>query len=145
MGITFKENCPDIRNSKVIDIIKEFKDYDLNVDVYDPIADKIEVKNNMNEIPLGKQLKYALQEKEALKEDVKEWFNLTVEQQRQLSMDFARATAEVLELQYKLAEEVSIKQMIEQEEERMLAEEDLLRQQEWMNAMDVAYEQGIYK
>ncbi len=99
----------------------------------------------MNEIPLGKQLKYALQEKEALKEDVKEWFNLTVEQQRQLSMDFARATAEVLELQYKLAEEASIQQMIEQEEERMLAEEELLRQSEWMNAMDCAYEQGIYK
>ena len=35
--------------------------------------------------------------------------------------------------------------MIEQEEERLLAEEELLRQQEWMNAMDVAYEQGIYK
>ena len=97
------------------------------------------------EIPLNKQLKYALQEKSALKEDVKEWFNLTVEQQRQLSMDFARATAEVLELQYKLAEEVSIKQMIEQEEEKMLAEQELLSQQEWMNAMDVAYEQGIYK
>ena len=93
------------------------------------------------EIPLGKQLKYALQEKEALKEDVKEWFNLTVEQQERLSEDIARATAEVSALQYKLAEEVSIQQMIEQEEERMLAEEDLLRQQEWMNAMDVAYEQ----
>ena len=99
----------------------------------------------MNEIPLGKQLKYALQEKEALKEDVKEWFNLTVEQQERLSEDIARATAEVSALQYKLAEEVSIQQMIEQEEERMLAEEDLLRQQEWMHAMDVAYEQGIYK
>ena len=97
------------------------------------------------EIPLGKQLKYALQEKEALKEDVKEWFNLTVEQQERLSEDIARATAEVSALQYKLAEEVSIQQMIEQEEERMLAAEDLLRQQEWMNAMDVAYEQGIYK
>ena len=97
------------------------------------------------EIPLGKQLKYALQEKEALKEDVKEWFNLTVEQQERLSEDIARATAEVSALQYKLAEEVSIQQMIEQEEERMLAEEDLLRQQEWMNAMDVAYEEGIYK
>ena len=96
------------------------------------------------EIPLNKQLKYALQEKSALKEDVKEWFNLTVEQQRQLSMDFARATAEVLALQYKLAEEVSIQQMIEQEEERMLTEEDLLRQQEWMNAMDCAYEQGHF-
>ena len=69
----------------------------------------------MNEIPLGKQLKYALQEKEALKEDVKEWFNLTVEQQERLSEDIARATAEVLALEYKLAEEVSIKQMIEQE------------------------------
>ena len=99
----------------------------------------------MNEIPLGKQLKYALQEKEALKEDVKEWFNLTVEQQERLSEDIARATAEVLALEYKLAEAVSIKQMIEQEEERMLAEEELLRQQEWMNAMDVAYEEGIYK
>ena len=62
-----------------------------------------------------------------------------------MSEDIARATAEVLALEYKLAEEVSIKQMIEQEEERMLAEEELLRQQEWMNAMDVAYEQGIYK
>ena len=99
----------------------------------------------MNEIPLGKQLKYALQEKEALKEDVKEWFNLTVEQQERLSEDIARATAEVSALEYKLAEEVSIQKMIEQEEERMLAEEELLRQQEWMNAMDVAYEQGIYK
>ena len=99
----------------------------------------------MNEIPLGKQLKYALQEKEALKEDVKEWFNLTVEQQERLSEDIARATAEVLALEYKLAEEVSIQKMIEQEEERMLAEEELLRQQEWMNAMDVAYEEGIYK
>ena len=99
----------------------------------------------MNEIPLNKQLKYALQEKEALKEEVKDWFNLTVEQQRQLSKDIARASAEVLVLEYKLAEEVSIKQMIEQEEERMFAEEQLLCQQEWMNAMDVAYEQGIYK
>ena len=105
---------------------------------------KIEVKE-MNEIPLNKQLKYALQEKEALKEEVKEWFNLTVEQQEQLSKDVARASAEVLVLEYKLAEEVSMQQMIEQEEERMLAEEELLRQQEWMNAMDVAYEQGIYK
>ena len=97
------------------------------------------------EIPLGKQLKYALQEKEALKEDVKEWFNLTVEQQERLSEDIARATAEVSALQYKLAEDGAIQQMIEQQEDRMLAEEDLLRQQEWMNAMDVAYEQGIYK
>ena len=48
------------------------------------------------EKPLGKQLKYGLQEKEALKEDVKEWFNLTVEQHERLREDIARATPEVL-------------------------------------------------
>jgi len=36
MGITFKENCPDIRNTRVIDIINELKDYNCEVDVYDP-------------------------------------------------------------------------------------------------------------
>ncbi|WP_286755068.1 nucleotide sugar dehydrogenase [Roseivirga sp. UBA838] len=44
LGITFKENCPDIRNSRVIDIIKELKDYDIAVDVYDPWANKEEVQ-----------------------------------------------------------------------------------------------------
>lgn len=43
LGITFKENCPDIRNSKVIDIISELKTYGCNIDVYDPWADKDEV------------------------------------------------------------------------------------------------------
>ena len=40
LGITFKENCPDIRNSRVIDIIKEVKEYGCNVDVLDPWANK---------------------------------------------------------------------------------------------------------
>ena len=44
MGITFKENCPDIRNSKVLDLIKELKEWNINVNVYDPWADKEEVK-----------------------------------------------------------------------------------------------------
>ncbi len=44
LGITFKENCPDIRNSRVIDVINELKDFGCNVDVYDPWADKDEVK-----------------------------------------------------------------------------------------------------
>jgi len=44
LGITFKENCPDIRNSKVIDIISELKKYNLNIDVYDPWANVNEVK-----------------------------------------------------------------------------------------------------
>ena len=40
MGITFKENCPDTRNSKVADIISGLEDYGIKVKVYDPIADK---------------------------------------------------------------------------------------------------------
>jgi UDP-N-acetyl-D-galactosamine dehydrogenase len=48
LGITFKENCPDIRNSRVIDIIREFEAYHVNVDVYDPWASKEEVKHEYN-------------------------------------------------------------------------------------------------
>ncbi len=45
LGITFKENCPDIRNSKVIDIITEIKSFGCSVDVLDPWAEKEEVKH----------------------------------------------------------------------------------------------------
>lgn len=45
LGITFKENCPDIRNSRVIDIVREFESYHVNVDVFDPWASKEEVKH----------------------------------------------------------------------------------------------------
>ncbi|WP_017413611.1 nucleotide sugar dehydrogenase [Clostridium tunisiense] len=48
MGITFKENCPDVRNSKVIDIIRELEDYGVCVNVYDPIANENEVMNEYN-------------------------------------------------------------------------------------------------
>ena len=44
LGITFKENVPDIRNSKVVDIVKELKEFGLNVDVHDPHASREEVK-----------------------------------------------------------------------------------------------------
>ena len=44
IGITFKENCPDIRNSRVIDVIEELRSFGCNIDVYDPWADKKEVK-----------------------------------------------------------------------------------------------------
>jgi len=45
MGLTFKENCPDTRNTKVIDIITNLKKLNINLDVYDPIADKNTVLN----------------------------------------------------------------------------------------------------
>ena len=48
LGITFKENCPDIRNTKVIDVYRELITYGLNVDIYDPLASEDEVKLKYN-------------------------------------------------------------------------------------------------
>jgi UDP-N-acetyl-D-glucosamine/UDP-N-acetyl-D-galactosamine dehydrogenase len=48
MGITFKENCPDIRNARPLDIKKELEKYNVIVDVYDPVADHGEVKKIFN-------------------------------------------------------------------------------------------------
>jgi UDP-N-acetyl-D-galactosamine dehydrogenase len=45
LGFTFKENCPDIRNTRVIDIYKELITFDINVEIYDPWADIAEVKH----------------------------------------------------------------------------------------------------
>jgi UDP-N-acetyl-D-galactosamine dehydrogenase len=42
MGLSFKENCPDIRNTKIIDLINALKEYDLDLDIYDPWVDKVE-------------------------------------------------------------------------------------------------------
>ncbi|OPC04763.1 Vi polysaccharide biosynthesis protein VipA/TviB [Elizabethkingia ursingii] len=44
LGITFKENCPDVRNTKVVDVYKELEEYGLHVDMYDPWADRDEVE-----------------------------------------------------------------------------------------------------
>tara|TARA_B100000214_G_scaffold124414_1_gene88299 strand:- start:315 stop:1586 length:1272 start_codon:yes stop_codon:yes gene_type:complete len=48
LGITFKENCPDIRNSKIIDIYTELLSFGANVDVYDPLAVKAEVSEEFD-------------------------------------------------------------------------------------------------
>lgn len=48
LGLTFKENCPDIRNTRVIDIVTELKDFGCNVDVFDPWASEAEVKHEYN-------------------------------------------------------------------------------------------------
>jgi UDP-N-acetyl-D-galactosamine dehydrogenase len=44
LGITFKENCPDIRNSKAVDVIRALEGYGTDVTVYDPLANREEVK-----------------------------------------------------------------------------------------------------
>jgi UDP-N-acetyl-D-galactosamine dehydrogenase len=59
LGITFKENCPDIRNSKVVDLIRALKEYETNVTIYDPWANPEEVKREygleiVKEMPDGK-------------------------------------------------------------------------------------------
>jgi UDP-N-acetyl-D-glucosamine/UDP-N-acetyl-D-galactosamine dehydrogenase len=48
LGITFKENCPDIRNSRAIDVIRGLEDFGCMVDIYDPWADADEVKREYN-------------------------------------------------------------------------------------------------
>jgi UDP-N-acetyl-D-galactosamine dehydrogenase len=48
LGFTFKENCPDVRNTKVADMVKSFKEYGTQVTILDPQADKNEVKHEYN-------------------------------------------------------------------------------------------------
>jgi UDP-N-acetyl-D-galactosamine dehydrogenase len=45
LGFTFKENCPDVRNTKVVDLVSELKDYGCEADIYDPWADASEVQH----------------------------------------------------------------------------------------------------
>jgi UDP-N-acetyl-D-galactosamine dehydrogenase len=45
LGITFKENCPDVRNTKIVDVIKSLLDYGIDVKIYDPLANPYEVKH----------------------------------------------------------------------------------------------------
>lgn len=52
MGLTFKENCPDLRNTRVVDIIKELKDYNCKVDVYDPWVNTEEAQHEYGITPI---------------------------------------------------------------------------------------------
>jgi UDP-N-acetyl-D-galactosamine dehydrogenase len=58
LGLTFKENCPDLRNSKVADLVRELQDYGCEVSVHDPIAEVPEAQHeygitlrNWDELP----------------------------------------------------------------------------------------------
>ena len=52
MGLTFKENCPDLRNTRVVDLVEEFKGFNCNVDVYDPWVDKQEANHEYGITPV---------------------------------------------------------------------------------------------
>ncbi len=54
MGLAFKENCPDIRNSKVVDLVNEFSNYNCKVDVYDPWIDKNQAEQDYSIKPISK-------------------------------------------------------------------------------------------
>lgn len=59
LGITFKENCPDVRNTKIVDVVRALCDYGILVDIYDPWANPAEVKHEynlttLNEVPTQK-------------------------------------------------------------------------------------------
>ena len=52
MGLTFKENCPDLRNTRVVDLVEEFESFNCKVDVYDPWVDKDEAVYEYNIKPI---------------------------------------------------------------------------------------------
>ncbi|MCU7940169.1 MAG: Vi polysaccharide biosynthesis UDP-N-acetylglucosamine C-6 dehydrogenase TviB [gamma proteobacterium symbiont of Bathyaustriella thionipta] len=53
MGLTFKENCPDLRNTRVVDMVDELNQYGANIDVYDPWVDKTEAQHEYNITPIN--------------------------------------------------------------------------------------------
>ena len=113
-----------------------------------------------NQIPLGKLLKYALQEKEALQEYLKDrtidyfsGINTGEEELDEVGRRFDCAAEEVSRLEFLLNEATRL-EILEQNhidliaakfhEEVEAVKEDQLRQQEWMNAIDKAYEEGYF-
>ena len=77
LGFTFKENCPDIRNTRAIDVYRELQSFNVNVDVYDPWADPKEVKEEFGFDSIGKPNKHyhavilTVAHKEFLKQDLR--------------------------------------------------------------------------
>ncbi len=56
MGLTFKENCPDLRNTRVVDLVEEFEGFNCNVDVYDPWVDKDEAVHEYGIKPIDQPI-----------------------------------------------------------------------------------------
>lgn len=52
LGLTFKENCPDLRNTRVVDIVSELADYNIEVDVHDPWVSIAEAEHEYNITPV---------------------------------------------------------------------------------------------
>ena len=52
MGLAFKENCPDLRNTKVVDILHELENFNVQIDVYDPWVDKLKAEHEYGITPI---------------------------------------------------------------------------------------------
>lgn len=59
LGLTFKENCPDLRNTKIVDIVKELADYNINVDVYDPWVSAEDAQHEYGITPIAEPARKA--------------------------------------------------------------------------------------
>jgi len=86
MGFTFKGDCPDVRNTKIIDVIKELKDFNINVDVYDSWASPEEVEHEYG-IGLINELKQNHYDGVILAVDHSEFKNMGIEQVRALGKE----------------------------------------------------------
>ena len=78
LGITFKENCPDIRNTKVVDLISSLNDYGVNITIYDPWANEEEVMKE-----------YALESSNSLPKEKFDSIVLTVSHREFKDLDFS--------------------------------------------------------
>ncbi|WP_282123439.1 nucleotide sugar dehydrogenase [Algibacter mikhailovii] len=79
LGITFKENCPDVRNTKIVDVIKHLKEFGLDITIYDPWANPSEVKHE-----------YHLETTNVLPKDKFETIVLGVAHKEFLDIDFTK-------------------------------------------------------
>lgn len=103
-GVTFKENCPDVRNTKVVDVISELKEYGINIKVVDPVADKENLQNtygiklhNLEEIDGIDAAVFAVPHKEFKSlelEDVKKMFNQKWNSPQNMTKEIAATSAE---------------------------------------------------
>ncbi len=102
MGLSFKENCPDIRNTKIVDILAELKEYNIAVDVYDPWVDVAEAQHEYS-IDLIKQPKNGQYDAIVLAVAHEQFKQLTADEIRR----FGRESHVLYDLKYILAQDQS--------------------------------------
>jgi UDP-N-acetyl-D-glucosamine/UDP-N-acetyl-D-galactosamine dehydrogenase len=83
LGIAFKENCPDVRNTKIVDVITVLKDYGINVTIYDPLINPVEL-----------ELEYKLKTSDVLPDNKFDAIVLGVSHKEFLNMDFKKIQKE---------------------------------------------------